>query len=42
MDYELILVIMQSGLKPLECWICGFESHWRHGCLSFVFVLCCI
>jgi len=29
------------GLRPLACWDCGFESHWRHGCLSFVSVVSC-
>jgi len=29
------------GLQPLACWDCGFESSWRHGCLSVVNVVCC-
>ena len=23
------------------CWDCGFESHWGHGSLSVVSVVCC-
>ena len=30
-----------EGLRPLACWDCGFESRWRHGCLSVVNVVCC-
>lgn len=26
------------GLRPLNCWDCGFESRLGHGCLS---VVCC-
>ena len=22
-------------------WDCGFESHWKHGSLSLVIVVCC-
>jgi hypothetical protein len=22
-------------------WDCGFESHWKHGSLSLVSVVCC-
>ena len=29
------------GLRPLACWDRGFESHWGHGCLSVVSVVCC-
>ena len=29
------------GLRPLACWDCGFETRRRHGCLSFVNVVCC-
>jgi len=29
------------GLRPLAYWDCGFESHWRHECLSLVSVVCC-
>jgi hypothetical protein len=28
------------GLRPLACWDCGFESRRRHGCFSFVSVVC--
>ena len=28
-------------MRPLACWDCRFESHWRHGSLSLVSVLCC-
>jgi hypothetical protein len=27
------------GLRPLDCWDCGFESRRGHGCSSFVFVV---
>ena len=30
-----------SGLRPLTCWDCGFESHPGHGYLSVVSVVCC-
>jgi hypothetical protein len=26
----------------LDCWDHGFRSHWQHGCLSLVFVVCCV
>jgi hypothetical protein len=30
------------GLRPLEHWNRGFESHLRHGCLcAFILCLCC-
>ena len=29
------------GLRPLDCWDCGFESCRGHGCLSVVSVGCC-
>jgi len=29
------------GLRQLACWDRGFESRRRHGCLSFVSVVCC-
>jgi hypothetical protein len=29
------------GLGSLACWDCGFESHWRHECLSLVNFVCC-
>ena len=22
------------GLRPLACWDCGFEAHWKHGYVS--------
>jgi hypothetical protein len=28
-------------MRPLACWDCRFESHWRQGRLSLVNVLCC-
>jgi hypothetical protein len=28
------------GLRPLAYWDCGFESHWSHGCLFVVSVVC--
>jgi hypothetical protein len=46
----LVLVILSAhpgnlavegvGLKPLECWDCGFESRSVHGCSSLVFAVC--
>ena len=30
------------GLQPLDFWDRGFESRWRHGCSSLVFVVCCV
>ena len=29
------------GLRPLNCWDCGFESCRGHGCLSVVSVVYC-
>jgi hypothetical protein len=29
------------GLRPLAGWVCGFETHRGHGCLSVVIVVCC-
>ena len=29
------------GLRLLASWDLGFESRWRHGCLSLVSVVCC-
>ena len=29
------------GLRPLDCWDCGFESRRGHGCLSVVSVVFC-
>jgi len=29
------------GLRPLNCWGCGFESRWVHGYLCLVIVVCC-
>ena len=29
-----------SGLRPLACWDCGFESHRGHRCLSVVSDVC--
>jgi hypothetical protein len=33
--------VQGGGLQPLTCWNCGFESLQKHGCLSFVSVVCC-
>jgi len=33
--------IYSKGLRPLACWDRGLESHWRHGSLSVVSVVCC-
>jgi len=27
---------MKQSLRPLDCWDCGFESRWGHGCLLCV------
>jgi hypothetical protein len=29
------------GLRPLAGWVCGFETHGGHGCLSVVTVVSC-
>jgi hypothetical protein len=29
------------GLRPLACWVCGFESRGGHGSLSLVSGVCC-
>jgi hypothetical protein len=29
------------GLRPLASWACEFESHWGHGFLSVVSIVCC-
>ena len=34
--------VWDVGLKPLGCWDHGFISHWGHGCLACVFVVCCV
>ena len=34
-------VVYGLGLRPLACCDRGFESHWGHGCLSVVSVVCC-
>jgi hypothetical protein len=28
-------------MQPFTCWDCGFESRYRHGCLSVASVVCC-
>jgi len=33
--------VCDTGLRPLACWDCGFESHRGRGCLSVVSVACC-
>ena len=30
-----------EGPQPIICWVGGFESRQRHGCPSFVSVVCC-
>jgi len=30
------------GLRPLACRDCGFETHWGHGRLSVVWMLCVV
>jgi hypothetical protein len=34
-------VVYDVGLWSLAYWNCGLESHWGHGCLSVVNVVCC-
>jgi hypothetical protein len=29
------------SLRSLACWDCGFESRWRHWCLSLTSGVCC-
>jgi hypothetical protein len=29
------------GLKPLYCWVCGFECRWGHWYTSLLFIVCC-
>jgi hypothetical protein len=29
------------GLRPLDCWVCGFESRGAYECSSVVSVVCC-
>jgi len=29
-------------LKPLDCWIRGFEFCRRNGCWSLVLIVCCV
>jgi hypothetical protein len=33
--------VLGMSVGPLDFWDCGFESRWRHGCLSLVAVVCC-
>ena len=30
------------GLRPHDCWDCGFEYRREHGCLSAVSIMCCL
>jgi hypothetical protein len=32
---------LDTKLRPLVCWDCGFESRRGHGCLSLVSLVCC-
>ena len=34
-------VVKCVGLRPLDCWDVGFETHRGHGCLSVVSVVYC-
>jgi len=34
-------VVSGVGLRPLDCWDYGFESHRVHRCLSVVIIVCC-
>jgi len=33
--------VQGMGLRPLDCWNCGFESSLGHGCLFVVGIVCC-
>jgi hypothetical protein len=35
------LTYLSVGLRPLACWVCGFESHRGHGYLSVVSIAWC-
>ena len=35
-------VVRGVGLRPLDCWDCGFETCRGHGCSSIMFVVCCV
>ena len=37
----IYIYIRGVRLQPFACWACGFESHWGHGWLSLVSVVCC-
>jgi hypothetical protein len=37
----IVRTIYGAGLWPFACWDSGFESRWRHGCLSLVSGMCC-
>ena len=39
--FNCIIWDCRSGLRPLACWNCGFESRRVHGCLSLVSDVCC-
>jgi hypothetical protein len=30
------------SLRQLDCWDRRFETQWRHGCSSLMFVVCCV
>jgi hypothetical protein len=34
--------VLGMGMRSLDCWDCGFESRWRHRCLSLVRVVYCL
>jgi len=31
---------MKQSPRSLDCWDCGFESRWGHGCLLCLFFFC--
>ena len=35
------LTYLSVGLRPLVCWVCGFESYRGHGHLSIVIIVWC-
>jgi hypothetical protein len=38
-DFHIVTLLCAGPLRPLACWVCGFESHRGHGRLSVVSVV---
>jgi hypothetical protein len=32
----LLPILVAARSRAWDCWDCGFESRWEHGCLSFL------